>query len=87
MLFILTNAPASFQEMMDTICKDMQGCVSVINNIFTCGGNIEAEYKARMKKVLQQCVKHRLPVHVYKRMFHVYKTISLVHVINRQEVK
>jgi len=44
MPFGLMNAPASFQEMMDTIFKDVEGYVWYLDNILIFGGNTEEEY-------------------------------------------
>ena len=38
----LTNAPATFQEMIDTIFKDEEGCVWYIDDILIYGGTTEA---------------------------------------------
>ena len=51
--FGLTNAPVSFQEMMDTIFKDMEGCIWYLNDILIYSGNTEAEHQAIVEKVLQ----------------------------------
>ena len=85
-LFGLTNVTALFQEMIDTIFKDIEVCVWYIDNILICGGNTEAERQAIVETVLQQCVTHGLAVNLLKSEFRVKETIHLVHVINRQEV-
>ena len=56
--FSLTTTPASFQEMMNTILKDKEGCIWYLNNIHLYRGNMEVEHQTTVKKVLQQCVKH-----------------------------
>ena len=87
MPFGLTKAPASFQEMMDTIFKDMEGCILYLDDILIYGGNTEDEHQAIVEKVLQQCVEDGLAVNLLKSEFHVKETIFLVHVINGQEVR
>ena len=87
MPFGLTNTPESFHEMMDTIFKDMEGCIWYLDDILISGGNTEAEHQAIVEKVLQQCVKNGLAVNLLKSEFHVKVTIFLGHVINGQEVK
>ena len=87
MLFGLTNASASFQEMMDTIFIDMEGYVWYLYDILIYSGDTEAVYKAIVEKVLQQSVEHGLAVNLLKSEFHVKETIFLGHVINGQEVK
>ena len=84
MPFSLTNAPASFQEMMDTIFKDMEECIWYVDDIPIYGGNTKAEHQAIVKKVLQQCVEHGLAVNLLKSDFHVKETRFLGHVINSQ---
>ena len=83
----LTNAPVSFQEMMDTIFQDMEGCIWYLNDILIYGGDTEAEDQAIVEKVLPQCVEHGLAVNLLKSKFHVNKTIFLGHVIYCPEVK
>ena len=87
MPFALTNAPASFQEIMDTIFKNMEGCIWYLDDILNYAGNTEAEHQAIVEKVLQQFVKHGLAVNLLKSEFHVKETIFLVHGINSQDVK
>ena len=87
MLFSLTNAPASFQEIIDTIFKDMDGCIWYFDDILIYGGNTEAEHQATSEKVLQQYVKHGLAVNLPNSVFHVHETKYVEHVINCQEVK
>ena len=71
---------------MNTIFKDMEGCMWYLNNIVIYSGNTEAEHQAIVEKVLQQCVKHGLAINLFASEFHVKETIFLVHVINGQEV-
>ena len=87
MPFDLTNACASFQEMMDTIFKDIEWCIWYLDDILIYGGDTEAEHQGIVERVLQQCVEHRLAVNLLKSEIHVKETIFLVHVINGQEVK
>ena len=87
MPFGLTNAPELFQEMMDAIFKDMEGCFWYVDDILIYGGDTEAEHQAIVEKVLQQCVEHGLAVNLLKSEFHVKETIFLAHVSNGQEVK
>ena len=51
--FGLTNAYASFQEMMDMIFKDMEEYIWYFDDIFICGGNTEVEHQAIVEKVGQ----------------------------------
>ena len=53
MQFGLTNAPATFQEMMDTIFKDEGRCVWYMDDILIYGGTTEAEHQPFVDKVLQ----------------------------------
>ena len=52
MPFGLTNTPASFQEMMDTIFRDMEECIWYLDDILIYGGNTKAEHQAIVKKIL-----------------------------------
>ena len=52
MPFSLINAPASFEEMMYTIFKDMEGCIRYLEKIVVYGGNTEAKQQAKVGKVL-----------------------------------
>ena len=58
MPFGLTKAPATFQEMMHTIFKDEEGYVWYMYDTLIYGRTTEAEHRAFVEKVLQQCVKH-----------------------------
>ena len=87
MLFGLTNTPISFQEMIDTIFKDMSVCILYLDDMVIYGGNTKAEHQAIVEKVRQQCFKHGLAVNLLKSKFHIYRSIFIVHVINSQEVK
>ena len=66
MPFALTNAPVSFQEIMDTIFQDMEGCIWYHDDILIYGGDMEAEHQAIVEKVLQQYVEHGLAVNLLK---------------------
>ena len=61
--------------MMDTIFKEMEGCIWYLNDILIYGGDTEAEHQAIVEKVLQQCVEHGLAVNLPKSDFHVKETI------------
>ena len=87
MPFGLTNAPVSFQEMMHTIFKDIEGCIWYLDNILIYSADTEAEHQAIVEKVLQQCVEHGLEVNLLKSKFHTKETIFLVHVINGHKLK
>ena len=87
MPFGLTNVTVSFQEMMDTIVKDMEVCIWYLDNILIYSSDTQLVHQAIVEKILQLCVQHGLVVNLYKSEFHVQETIFLVHVINGQEVK
>ena len=87
MPFGLTNTPASFQDIMYTIFKDMEGCIWYLDDIHIYDCNTEADHQAIVEKLLQQCVEHGLAVNLLKIELHVNETIFLVHTINSQEVK
>ena len=82
MPFGLSRAPASFQEIMNTIFKDMEGCIWYFDDILIYGGNTKAERQAIVDRVLHQCVKYVLAVNLLKSEFHIHETIFVVHVIN-----
>ena len=52
MAFALMNAPATFQEMMDTMNKDAKGCVWYMNDILIDGAETGGEYQAFVEKML-----------------------------------
>ena len=87
MSFTVTSAPALFKEIIDTIFKDMEGCIWYLNYILIYSCKIETEYQAVVEKVLQQWVEHGLAVSQLKSKLHIHETIFLVHVINAWEVK
>jgi len=87
MSFGLMNAPASFQEMMDTIFKDVEGCVWYLDDILIFGGETEEEYQALVERVLKKCVEHGPAVNLPKSEFYVKQTLLLGHIINGQQVQ
>ena len=87
MPFGLTNARAIFQELIDTIFKDEEGCVWYMDDILIYVGQTEAEYHAYVEKILQQCVNHVLAVNLTKSEFHVHETIFLGHIVNGRQVQ
>ena len=52
MPFVLTNAHATFQEMMDTIVEDKEGCAWYMYDILIYGGTTDAEHHAFVEQVL-----------------------------------
>ena len=52
MPFGLTNAPESFQEIGDTIFKDIEECIWYLCDILMYGGHTEAKHQAIVEKVL-----------------------------------
>ena len=87
MAFGLTNAPATFSEMMDTISKDEEGCVWYMDYILIYGGTTEAEDQAFVEKVLRRFVNHGLVVNRTKSGFHVHETIFLGQIVNGSQVQ
>ena len=87
MPFGLMNAPATLQEMMDTIFKDEAGCVGYMDDIRIYGETTEAEHPAFVAKVLPQCVKHGLAVNLTKSEVHVHETIVLEHIVYGSQVQ
>ena len=87
MPFGMTNTPVLFQAIIDTMLKDMEGCIQYLDNVLIYASNTEGEHQAIVEKVLQHCVEHVLAVNLLKCEFDGYQTIFLEHVINDQEVK
>ena len=87
MQFVLLNASATFQEMMDTIFEHEDGCGWYMDDILIYGGTTEAEYQAFVETVLQQCVKHELGVNLTKFEFHVKARIFLGHIVTGSQVQ
>ena len=87
MPFGLMNAPATFQEMMDTIFGDLEGVIWYLDDILIFGGETEADHQKLVEEVLSRCVDHGLAVNLLKSEFHVQETIFLGHIINGSEVR
>ena len=87
MPFGLSNATALYQEMIDTIFKEVEACIRYLDYILIYSGDAKAEQQAIVVKVLQQCVEHELAVNLLKSELHVKETIFLGHHINGPEVK
>ena len=83
----LTNASATFQEMMYTIFKDEGGCVCNKDDIQIYGEFTGAQHQAFVEQVLQQCVKHGLAVNLTKSEFYVHESIFLVHIVNSSQIQ
>ena len=73
--------------MMDTIFKDMEGCVWYLDDILIYEGDTEEEHQKIVQKVLQLCIDHGLAGNLRKSEFHVHETIFLRHIINGQRVQ
>ena len=73
--------------MMDTIFKDIEGCIWYLDDILIFSGNTEEEHQAFVEKVLQKCIEHGLAVNLVKSEFHVQETIFLGHIINGQHIQ
>jgi len=54
MPFGINNAPVTFQEIMDTIFKNMEGCIWYLDDIVIFGGASEEEHQQLVEQVLQQ---------------------------------
>jgi len=82
----LTNAPAIFQEIIDVVFQDIEGCIRYLDDILIYRGETEAEHQRLVEKVLQQCVQHGLAVNLLKSEFHVKQTIFVGHISNGQQI-
>jgi len=87
MPFGLTNACTTFQEMMDTIFKDMEGCIRYLDDILIYRGDSEEKYQQLVVQVLQQSIEYGLAVNLIKSEFHVQETLFLEHIITGQYVQ
>ena len=58
MPFSLTNALASFKDMIDIIFKYIEECIWYLDDILIYGSNSEAKLQATVEKVLWQSVEH-----------------------------
>ena len=67
--------------MMDTICKDMEGCVWYLDDILIYGGDMKEEHQTIVEKVLQLCIEHSVAINMGKSEFHVRVTIFLGYII------
>ena len=87
MPFVLTQDPATFHELIDTIFKNKEDCVEYMYDILFDGGTTEAEYQAVVEKVLQRCIKHGVAVNLTKFEIHIHETIFSGHIINGSQVQ
>jgi len=81
------NAPASFQEMTNTIFNDIEGYVWYLDDILICERETEEEHQALVEKVLEKYVEYELAVNLPKSEFHVEQILFLGHIINGQQVQ
>jgi len=87
MPFGLINAPTTFQEMMDTVFKDMEECIWYLDNILIYRGETDAEHQRLVEQVLQRCIQHVLAINLSKSKFYVKETIFLGHIINESQIQ
>ena len=87
MLFGITNALPSFQEMMDEILKDVKGVLWYLDDILIYSRLTETEHQQVVEQVLQKLLGHGLAVNLEKSVFHVHEVNFLGHVINGTEIK
>ena len=72
---------------MDTIFKDEEGRDWHMDDLLIYGETTEAEHRAFVETILQQCVNHGLAVNLTKSEFHVHETIFLGHIVNGSQVQ
>ena len=82
--FELTNAPTSFQQMMDTIFDDLEnaGVLWYVDDVLVYENNTEAKYQQIVEEVLRRYVEHDLAINLTKSEFHINKVIFLGYIIN-----
>ena len=86
MPFRLTNAPASFQEMMDEIFDGLDGVIWYLDDILIYRGSTEEEHQKIVEQVLKRCLDHSLAVNLEKSEFHKPKVDFRGHVVNGSEI-
>lgn len=57
--FGLTNAPASFQEMMNEIFERQEGILWYLDDILIHGGNTEEEHQKVVEQMLKKCLGYK----------------------------
>ena len=87
MPFELTNAPATFQEMMDKIFKDLNGVMWYLDDILIYRGNSEAKHQQIVEWVLQKLLDYNLAINLEKSIFYEQEIEFQGHVINGAEIK
>ena len=87
MPFGFTKAPATLQEMPDTIFKDEECCVGYMDDILIYGAETEAEHQSHVEKIPQLCINYGLAVNLTKSEIHVHQTILLSHTVNGRQVQ
>ena len=74
MLFGLANAPATFQNMMNEICKDMiDHRVVIYLDYILIYSRSEEDHIALTKKVLERLQEHQLALSLEKYEWHMSK--------------
>ena len=87
MPFGLSNAPASFQEMMDEIFEGQEGTLWYLDDILIHGGKTEKEHQMIVEQVLKRCLQHDLAFNLDKSEFHKTEVEFLGHVINGTNIQ
>ena len=84
----LTNAPVTFQAMMNEILKEFLnlGIVCYLDDILIYSWN-KAEHETLVKLILQKFIDHGLAVEIDKCLFHVQEVDFLDYILSPEGVK
>lgn len=86
MPFRLKNAPATFQQLMNSVLTGIQGlkCLVYLDSIVIYGSSLK-DYNKRLKEVLEKLQKINLKLQPDKCEFLRKKVIYLRHIISENE--
>ncbi|XP_015276919.1 PREDICTED: uncharacterized protein LOC107119009 [Gekko japonicus] len=84
----LTNAPATFQRMMERVMKDINltEVIAFLDDLIIFSATLE-EHEARLMKVLQRLIEHGLKLSVSKCKFFQTSVKYLGHIISQEGIQ
>lgn len=88
MQFGLTNAPATFQRIMNNVLGDLRGrcCLVYLDDIIVFSGSLQ-QHISDLKEVFSKINNAKLKLHSQKSKFLRKETESLGHIVTDQSIK
>ena len=85
MPFGMKNAPATFQQMINKIISELDGCQGYIDDVIAYGESWE-QHLSRVRNLLERLKAAKLTVNLLKSEFGHARVIYLGHVVGQGQV-